>query len=67
MFIALLDAPWSLLFIALIFVFSPILGLVSVAGLLILLGLGVLSELMDAGRAKPLRRPPAKPMPRLTK
>ncbi|WP_392342692.1 ABC transporter transmembrane domain-containing protein (plasmid) [Phaeobacter sp. BS23] len=48
-FIALLDAPWSLLFIALIFVFSPILGLVSVAGLLILLGLGVMSELM--GRA----------------
>ncbi|XHE57073.1 ABC transporter transmembrane domain-containing protein (plasmid) [Phaeobacter sp. BS34] len=51
-FIALLDAPWSLLFIALIFVFSPILGLVSVAGLLILLGLGVLSELMGRGPGK---------------
>lgn len=45
-FIALLDAPWSLLFIALIFVFSPLLGLVSVIGLAVLLTLGVLSEVM---------------------
>lgn len=45
-FIALLDAPWSILFIALIFVFSPILGLVAVAGLAVLLTLGVLSEMM---------------------
>ena len=48
-FIALLDVPWSFAFVALIFVFSPILGIVSVIGISILLGLGILNELI--GRA----------------
>ncbi|MFW8637136.1 type I secretion system permease/ATPase [Cribrihabitans pelagius] len=46
LFIALLDAPWALLFLALIFVFSPVLGLVALAGLSLLFGLGLLSELL---------------------
>jgi len=45
-FIAMLDAPWSILFVALIFSFSFTLGVVSVIGISILLGLGVLSEIM---------------------
>lgn len=45
-FIAMLDAPWSILFVALIFSFSVTLGIVSVIGISILLGLGILSEIM---------------------
>src|SRR6056297_326422 len=44
-FTALLDAPWSLLFLAVIFMFSPVLGWISTAGILLLLGMGILSEL----------------------
>ncbi|MGR3762478.1 type I secretion system permease/ATPase (plasmid) [Roseobacteraceae bacterium NS-SX3] len=51
-FIALLDAPWSLVFLALIFIFSPILGMVSVIGLAILFSLGLLSEVLARGPGK---------------
>lgn len=44
LFIAFLDAPWSVLFILMIFAFSPVLGVVAVIGLIILALLGVLSE-----------------------
>lgn len=58
-FIALLDVPWSLVFVALIFTFSPILGIVSVIGIGILLGLGVINELIgrepDANAAEAAR------------
>lgn len=43
-FIALLDAPWSILFVALIFLFHPVLGFVALIGITILLTLGILSE-----------------------
>ncbi|MEL6550926.1 MAG: type I secretion system permease/ATPase [Pseudomonadota bacterium] len=46
--IALLDAPWSVLFLALIFLFHPLLGLVAMAGLMMLFALGLISEV--AGR-----------------
>ncbi|WP_417585524.1 type I secretion system permease/ATPase [Pelagibacterium sp.] len=46
LFITLLDAPWSVLFIGLMFVFSPLLGLVAVAGLSLLMALGIISELV---------------------
>lgn len=45
-FLALLDVPWSFMFVALIFTFSPILGIVSVIGISILLGLGIINELI---------------------
>lgn len=45
-FIALLDAPWSILFVGLIFLFNFWLGLVAVIGLSILFALGVISEVM---------------------
>ena len=58
-FLALLDAPWSLLFVALIFTFSPILGIVSVIGIAILLGLGIINEFIgrepDANAAEAAR------------
>jgi PrtD family type I secretion system ABC transporter len=44
-FTALLDAPWSILFVALIFLFNFWLGVVAVIGLTILFGLGVISEI----------------------
>ncbi len=43
-FIALLDAPWSIVFVGIMFLFHPALGFVSVAGIAILFALGVLSE-----------------------
>ncbi|MFW8595938.1 type I secretion system permease/ATPase [Cribrihabitans neustonicus] len=46
LFIALIDAPWALLFLALIFLFSPVLGVVALVGLTLLFGLGLLSELL---------------------
>ncbi len=45
MFTALLDAPWSIVFVAIMFLFHPALGWVAVAGLSALFLLGVLSEL----------------------
>ena len=42
--VAIFDAPWVPLFIALIFVFHPLLGSVSLAGALLLLGLTILNE-----------------------
>ena len=47
-FTALLDAPWSVLFLGVIYLFHPLLGLVATVGLAILLLLGVMSEI--AGR-----------------
>jgi PrtD family type I secretion system ABC transporter len=49
-FIALLDAPWSLLFVAIIFLFHPVLGSIALVGIGVLLALGVISEI--AGRAQ---------------
>ncbi|MEX0301553.1 MAG: type I secretion system permease/ATPase [Leisingera sp.] len=46
LFLALLDAPWSLIFLALIFMFSPILGLVALAGLTLLFTLALLGEML---------------------
>ena len=43
-FIALLDAPWSVLFVGIIFLFHPALGWVALIGILILLVLGIISE-----------------------
>ncbi|MEW2915373.1 type I secretion system permease/ATPase [Leisingera sp. JC11] len=45
-FLALLDAPWSLIFLALIFLFSPILGLVALAGIALLFTLALLNEML---------------------
>ncbi|WP_323783005.1 type I secretion system permease/ATPase [Leisingera sp.] len=45
-FLALLDAPWSVIFLALIFLFSPVLGLVALTGIALLFTLGLLSEIM---------------------
>ena len=44
-FTALLDAPWSLMFLALIFVFHPLLGVVATIGILLLLALSIISEM----------------------
>ncbi len=51
-FTALLDAPWSILFVTLIYVFHPLLGIVATIGLLILLVLGIISELTGRDPAK---------------
>lgn len=45
LFLALLDAPWSLVFLLLIFVFSPVLGVVALVGLVLLFSLGLISEM----------------------
>jgi len=44
-FVALMDAPWSLVFVGVIFLFHPALGVLALAGLVILLALGVLGEM----------------------
>lgn len=41
----LLDAPWSLIFIVVIYMINPILGFISVLGIVILVGLAVINEL----------------------
>ncbi|WP_424987375.1 type I secretion system permease/ATPase [Microbulbifer sp. S227A] len=51
-FTSLLDAPWSILFVALIYVFHPLMGVVATIGLLILLVLGIISELTGREPAK---------------
>lgn len=43
--IAFFDAPWTPVFLALIFVFHPLLGCVALAGAVLLFGLAVISEL----------------------
>jgi len=43
-FIALLDAPWSLVFVGIMFLFHPLLGWVATAGISLLFVLGVISE-----------------------
>jgi PrtD family type I secretion system ABC transporter len=48
-FIALIDAPWSIVFVAIIFLINPLLGWVALTGVLILFALGVISEF--TGRA----------------
>lgn len=45
-FIALLDAPWSMVIVAAIFVIHPLLGAIGLGGIAVLLALGILSELM---------------------
>ncbi|MEP3329187.1 type I secretion system permease/ATPase [Sedimentitalea sp.] len=51
-FTALLDAPWSILFVGLIYLFHPMMGVVATLGLLVLLGLGIISELTGRDPAK---------------
>ncbi|SES39027.1 ABC transporter transmembrane region [Tranquillimonas rosea] len=51
-FTALLDAPWSILFVALIYLFHPLLGAVATVGIVILFTLGVISELTGRDPAK---------------
>lgn len=45
-FLALLDAPWSVIFLALIFLFSPVLGMVALAGIALLFSLALLNEML---------------------
>lgn len=42
--IALLDAPWSVVFVGLIFLFHPVLGMVALTGLVTLFALGIINE-----------------------
>lgn len=51
-FTALLDAPWSVLFVLLIYIFHPLLGIVATVGIAILFALGVISELTGRDPAK---------------
>ena len=44
--IALFDSPWTPLFIALIFVFHPLLGTIALIGAILLFSLAILSELL---------------------
>lgn len=48
-FIALLDAPWSFVFVAVIFLFHPLLGMVALGGIALLFCLGVMADI--TGRA----------------
>lgn len=43
-FTSLLDAPWSIIFMGVIYLFHPVLGAIATAGILILFLLGVVSE-----------------------
>ena len=43
---ALFDVPWAPLYLALIFLFHPILGLIATTGSLMMLGLSILQELL---------------------
>jgi PrtD family type I secretion system ABC transporter len=47
------DAPWTPLFIAVIFLFHPLLGFIALAGALVLFSIALLSELLTR---KPLRK-----------
>ena len=50
---ALFDAPWAPLYLALIFLFHPVLGIIATVGALVMVGLSVLQELLvrDSMRA----------------
>lgn len=50
--VALLDMPWTPVFIVVIFLFHPLLGSVALGGAILLFGLGVLNELVTR---KPLK------------
>ena len=45
----LLDAPWSILFLLVIYMINPVLGLISVIGIIILIGFGLLNEFATKG------------------
>jgi PrtD family type I secretion system ABC transporter len=49
-FIALLDAPWSIFFVGIIFMFHPMLGWISLVGILVLLMLGIANEYFGRSR-----------------
>ncbi|TYO90843.1 type I secretion system permease/ATPase [Oceanicella actignis] len=51
-FIALLDAPWAALFVGVIWLFHPVLGMIALGGVLTLLLLGVAGELFSRGHAR---------------
>src|SRR5574339_180008 len=53
--VAIFDAPWVPLFIALIFVFHPLLGSVALGGALLLIALTALNERLSRRRAPPSR------------
>ncbi|MFC6658485.1 ABC transporter transmembrane domain-containing protein [Roseibium salinum] len=50
--LAILDAPWSIIFIAFIWVLHPILGVVATAGALILLSLALANDALTRNRQK---------------
>jgi PrtD family type I secretion system ABC transporter len=45
----LLDAPWSLIFLLVIYMINPVLGFISVIGIIILIGFGILNEYSTRG------------------
>ncbi|MCC4114380.1 type I secretion system permease/ATPase [Aromatoleum toluclasticum] len=45
--ISLFDAPWGLIFVVLIFLFHPLMGIVAVGGMLVLLVLALFNERMN--------------------
>lgn len=51
-FTALLDAPWSLLFLVMIYLFHPLLGVVATVGLAVLFMFAVIGELTGRGPAR---------------
>lgn len=58
--IALIDAPWAVIFMAIIFLMHPLLGIVAFVGALVLFGLAMLAELstretLKASRLETLR------------
>ena len=52
--LAFLDTPWSVVFLACIWAFHPVLGVIATLGLLVLLGLALANDLMTRGRQKRL-------------
>jgi PrtD family type I secretion system ABC transporter len=50
--VTLLDAPWALIYVFVIYMVSPILGLITVAGIVLLLAFGVINEYATRGVVK---------------